>query len=114
MSQLIHLGDQHNHQARDRLTFYSPGSSYAHTVAIYHPVHTHQLREQWQVDNYELLDRFWKKLLESYNSHRQGGADRTSTEMLARQSTLITVVREMLESGVEISVESGIDKSVGD
>lgn len=114
MSRFILLGDQTNNQVNDRLTLYSHGSSYAHTVEIYHPIHSIHLRRQWREDNYGLLDRFWKRLLESYNSFRQGGADHTSTEMMARQSSLMVVLREMLESGVEVSGGSGVDESAGD
>ena len=113
MSQLIHLGDPTNHQARDQIKFYSPDSAYAYTVEVYHPIHALNLREHWQRENYKLMDRLLKKLLEAYASHKQGGEDHSSTKMLARQSSLVVLFTEMLESGVAISVESSGGVSVG-
>jgi hypothetical protein len=114
MSRFIHLGDHSNHQSHDQIKFYSPGSSYGYTIEVYHPIHTIHLREQWRPEDYELLDTLWKKLLELYAKHRQDGMEHTCTKMLARHSSLVVLLGEMLGSGVEVSVTSGVEKSEED
>jgi hypothetical protein len=100
----ITLGDNATAHARDCVTFPIRGDHYPYTIDVSHPIHTHHLREQMQVRRYYLLDPLWKLLRDIYARRREQGAEHTSTEIRARQATLVVVLRELLESGAGISV----------